>query len=812
MSIKEASIYVAFRFHVNFYHSYRGDTPDEYGIGKDMRIIKYILDILDKHNAEGVLVKGTWDIENYYSLEQLMRQHCPELIERIKQRAAKGADEIEIMSYNNGLVSAHTEEEFLAMMDYTYSNENKSGLKDIFGDFAPIVRSQECMMTPALVKLYKLKGVEAITMFYSCIPFNGFSNFIPLLPTEKRYNPLWYRAPGRDDKIILMPCINPADTYDNFGLKALIKRLRKEQLNMERPVDLLITVDMDADDLFWEGYLNTALSYDLLKRKKTLWQGGLNVFINKLKKMPYVKFTTPYEYLKSHKPVGVVEFGQDTMDGSFDGFAPWSDKLENTKLWSGIERARTIAEYARAASGYDKKTDELIAKSMKNRILTLSTTHFGLSTPVMCKPRLLQAFDKVRVALKDSGEILNSVASTDENKAYFVKKYQRGEGRKSGLIRIKGAVNNISAKGVKAVFTREVFGETETNLVYSGTDNEILLERKAANFKPAKVGADDNSVYNGSVRLAVNADNELELYYLNRLWSANGSFKTKIKYQGRTVSADDVSFKTSEIKGFAAFLTEKGNLTIDATGNKVATYEKKYMIAYDLPYLYVDMDISYPMTEDYKVKKAKLLRLKRGYDLRWEEIVPLEIIPAFKGRPSKPVRVTKHNFFGDISYFDYNYGTFSNNDEFDSSNNALTCGFVAFSAGNEGLMLAQTVAADNKFAFCPVRMRKDGEEDILYINPFGTYFGKQLDYAAAYSGITMKVTMSQAEQFLPSATSYRGGRQQFSLMIAPFKGGVADKMINDAMLFAYPPYIKSGDEEIKMIDFTDWENTSEPLI
>ena len=159
---------------------------------------------------------------------------------------------------------------------------------------------------------------------------------------------------------------------------------------------------------------------------------------------------------------------------------------------------------------------------MKNRILTLSTTHFGLSTPVMCKPRLLQAFDKVRVALKDSGEILNSVASTDENKAYFVKKYQRGEGRKSGLIRIKGAVNNISAKGVKAVFTREVFGETETNLVYSGTDNEILLERKAANFKPAKVGADDNSVYNGSVRLAVNADNELELYYLNRLWSANG--------------------------------------------------------------------------------------------------------------------------------------------------------------------------------------------------------------------------------------------------------------------------------------------------
>ena len=34
------TISLAFRFHANFYHSYRGDTPDELGFGKDIRIIR----------------------------------------------------------------------------------------------------------------------------------------------------------------------------------------------------------------------------------------------------------------------------------------------------------------------------------------------------------------------------------------------------------------------------------------------------------------------------------------------------------------------------------------------------------------------------------------------------------------------------------------------------------------------------------------------------------------------------------------------------------------------------------------------------
>ncbi|UCD57024.1 MAG: hypothetical protein JSV16_14605, partial [Candidatus Hydrogenedentota bacterium] len=88
MSEREANskIYVAFRFHVNFYHSYRGDTPDELGFGKDIRIIRNTIGVLDRFNSEGISACGTWDIENYFSLEKIMPEHCPDIVESLRRR------------------------------------------------------------------------------------------------------------------------------------------------------------------------------------------------------------------------------------------------------------------------------------------------------------------------------------------------------------------------------------------------------------------------------------------------------------------------------------------------------------------------------------------------------------------------------------------------------------------------------------------------------------------------------------------------------------------------------------------------------
>lgn len=114
--IVSPSIHLALRFHVNFYHSYRGDTLDDRGIGKDIRIIRAILDSLDRLDSEGISVRAAWDLENYYSLEFYMPRHAPDIIERIRARVAGGKDEVELMSWNNGLITAHDGAEFREAM------------------------------------------------------------------------------------------------------------------------------------------------------------------------------------------------------------------------------------------------------------------------------------------------------------------------------------------------------------------------------------------------------------------------------------------------------------------------------------------------------------------------------------------------------------------------------------------------------------------------------------------------------------------------------------------------------------------------
>jgi len=139
----EPTINLAFRFHGNFYHSYRGDTPDELGFGKDIRIIRHIIRTLDAYNEGGVPICGTWDFENYFSLETLMPQHCPDIIVDLQRRISKGQDEANLMSFNNGLVSAMTAAEFEATVRQGITNSQGSGLKDLFGDgFYPLVRPQ----------------------------------------------------------------------------------------------------------------------------------------------------------------------------------------------------------------------------------------------------------------------------------------------------------------------------------------------------------------------------------------------------------------------------------------------------------------------------------------------------------------------------------------------------------------------------------------------------------------------------------------------------------------------------------------------
>jgi hypothetical protein len=60
-----------------------------------------------------------------------------------------------------------------------------------------------------------------------------------------------------------------------------------------------------------------------------------------VKDLPYVAFTTLQDYLDDHPPVGSFYFGQDTADGSFNGYNSWAEKFAIHRYWTRIEYYRS---------------------------------------------------------------------------------------------------------------------------------------------------------------------------------------------------------------------------------------------------------------------------------------------------------------------------------------------------------------------------------------------------------------------------------------------------------------------------------------
>ena len=306
-------IHIAYGFHVNCYHSYRGDSNDNLGFGSDIRIIRKILDTLTEFNENGIPVKGTWDSENFFSLEKILPEYAPDIIEKMKERVEKYGDENIIMGYANGALGAMNEDEFTASIDLAVTNEQGSGLKDLFGDFEMLVRPQEVMFTPSQVSLYNKTGVKALCLYYSCVPFDAFRTLVPKLPDELAFNPLTYTYKG--ESMTILPTYSNSDVCDMGCLRAWVKELRAKQESGEIKNDLLIFINMDADAIFWETLDIPVIGSKLANTD------GIHGLVKEVADLPYVVFDTPGNYIKTHKPLGEINFTHDTADGNFTGYA-----------------------------------------------------------------------------------------------------------------------------------------------------------------------------------------------------------------------------------------------------------------------------------------------------------------------------------------------------------------------------------------------------------------------------------------------------------------------------------------------------------
>ena len=747
-------IHLAFRFHVNFYHSYRGDSLDERGIGKDIRVITGLLDDLDRLNAEGVPVRGTWDIENYYSLEKMMREHAPQLVSRIQARSSADRDpamrdEIEVMSYNNGLISACIPEEFQMQCELLRTNTGGSGLDDLFDSWEPILRPQESMYTPSFLRVYPDEGIQNISLYYSAIPFNAFSTFVPPLSLVERYNPLKLVSPEVDGSMTLLPAYNHGDIADHYlSLRRWLKGMYRDLSKQDTPRDLLLIIDADADDEFWAG-----MRIPVLSRVVPSFDGFYRL-VRSVSDLPWLQFTTPGAYLATHDTVGEISIGQDTADGSFDGYSSWAEKWENTQLWSIIQEARDYAEQASRLLRSDEHGEgrkrrsavqKILNESCHERVLALSTTHFGMASPVMNTTRLADGMSHAERA--------RDLAHTA---------WEQAGGSYNGTLRVSPSL---------AESEEEVNGYIRLPDVIGGGFCSVTLP-------PGKTSISAVGCRDVSDEVPARRDRPpVASFELSLPWISYG--------RGRTLSEQ----KYTAVAEVERRHHVSGHLAVPdcvaAGAFQRNTYEP------EAGRTFLELSVKWPLTGDYGWDERKARNLDRRWDHRYREVAPVEILPSFTADVNRPFCVIKHNYFGDTSRYELNYHLFSRNATVSSINNHITNSWVAVSNGVQGILIAQHTGLDNNFAFCPMRSWIRNGRQHIALNPFGTYYGEQYRYPTAVSGLGRTLALRTADQLDSYAPSWNGRNLHIALAIFEFRGAEPSSSLQrEAQLFSSRLYYR----------------------
>lgn len=761
--MKENKIHVAYGFHVNCYHSYRGDTNDNLGFGSDIRIIRKILDILTDFNEKGIPVKGTWDTENFFSLQKILPEYAPDIIEKMKERVDKYGDENIIMGYNNGALSAMTEDEFCESINLALTNESGSGLMDIFGKCEKIVRPQEVMFTPSQVNLYNKLGIKALCLYYSCVPFDAFRTIIPRLPDELAFNPLTYTYKG--ESMTVIPTYSNSDVCDAGCLRAWVKDLRKKQESGEINSDLFIFINMDADGAFWETINLGPVT------GKVANTDGIHGLVEEIADLPYIVFDTPGGYLKNHKALGEIDFTHDTADGNFTGYASWSEKPFNRKIWTRLEKARAMAKVT-------SKRD-MLSPSFRNRVLLLSTTHFGLATPVLNIQREKTALDLSSAVIKDE------TAAMPESEKLTV--YNTTDSLiQTVQLEINKNVSDLSQMTVKAK-NLESFTAVPTADDLSSVFLMMKFGRKAKKYE-IEIGFDGE-------KKAPEFRNLLETDRLSMMFT-NGGNLSFVQSDGRIIGHDEFlqSFITYDGKDYKFTKTDVSPLSVGGEGRGIRIKGEIHLpkeikggsFTYDFfttafsDAIYVRTTVNYPYTAETTSISTENSALGRFSDMKWSQAVPFQITPELDG----DISVIKRNFMDDISSF--RTQSFPECDEKNTSlasfNHQLTSGLVGLYDERGGIIIANARQVLGSMAHCPMRLE---ENKTVRMNPFGTYYGKQRHHFGRAKDQILGVYTLVTPQGKSIAPSYNGSCETAVLGIYPLSAeGLTDEERLEICAFA----------------------------
>ncbi len=840
------NIYVMLGFHTSFHHSWRGDTPDEAGFGTDIRVVRGILRILEEAQAGGLDARGYWDFDVYWTLQQILPQHAPDIIDGIRRRVEVGLDEVVLGPYNNGANHAATERELRAAVAYAMENPYGSGLRQVFGRTSSLYRPQESMYTAGQNAIFLDEGVSGLVLYYAGVPFNALSTFLPALSPQQRYNLLWLRARSDEPPLVLWPCISPADLVENVSFEELLLKLRRLQISGQVQGDLLVHLNFDADGETW-------LPFKI--PKAFAWfpnTGGLVEYIQVVNRYPWAQFTVPTEYGRDHPPQDEVLVRQDLADGGFDGNYSWAEKHTSLLNWTALEASRlhTYRAEALASRLAEAEADRIRRRlwtgadsAFFQRLVGLSTTHFGMSTPVINEERQAKA-ERLLGGARDLAA---------------------GMERQAALALLRDAQSRPDRPSDELLYLMEVYRPTDEGQGPQGPVRQVvrlplLLPPGVTGVKVEREGGEPLAASLVNLQRLLDGHLAGELLFSDR-FEPGGSRRYRIvdapaersgppnvqRLQNRwldlRLSADtgvaELAFEGEQV-GTADFLDPfltyrsgrrpqrhapagytpeplagewwdglaRARLCTEIVmgtphGRAASHLQYTFTLFDDLPYLFLDVAVQYARTRAQDTIHTVQQKLRRLLDLRWIEVAPCQLHPQITPRVAppaaapagQPLRVWKHNYLGVTSYYDLDYGrTNSANRDLDSFNHQVTAGWVAVSNGHLGLLVAEGLTsragtgALASMAFCPMRLREHEGVQRLWLNPFGSYHGRQPDYRhLGGNGLGAGFTLAASGSLRPNGPSFNGQRLAFSLLLAPYRGDEPPSQLQaDALAHFYP--------------------------
>lgn len=761
-------VHIAFGFHVNLYHSYRGDTPDRYGFGSDMQVIRKILDTLADANARGIPVRGTWNFDNAFSLERILPDYAPDLIDRIRLRVRTELDEVILMSYNNGLMSGMNAAEFQQAMAWSITNPHHSGIQDIFGRFAPIVRPQEMMFSPANIHQYRKIGIEALCLYYSSAPVDGFRTLIPLLPEGQAFNPI--NVCDQNESLSILPAISLADLIDYGGLGALARRLHGKQVSGEINSDVLILINTDADSPAWVG-LNWPFPFSRLPLVN-----GLAGLIREISALSYVVFDTPGHYLITHPTQAEITFGQDIADGVFDGYASWAEKPVNHLLWSRIERIRKGEQLAAILARLPENQDlaglaeHQLKRVNQAKIELLSTTCYGLAAPHLNRDRETLVLAQSAQALLELTNVHRQLAaawwtcgvSPDVRKSggpsgqeiqlilpdgfagkpYFHSRFSLAPGFVQSLnaLSIRDAQSHLasyallpagyhpdgSVAGVELYLFPESVACDRLEWILQSTSivDDTLEAQKSALPPGSSLMIDETKLTCEDIVVICDEHKIAGLWIAGRKIGGRELFRSYVRYRQGMIGRDYDFVTTGKtlIRGAGSVASAgyrfDGLIQLSGTDSSGHFQFEIYLVE-RIKAVFVRMAIQYPQTAELDGVSDEISHLGRPYDSRWLEVAPLQITL----NAPLTTKIVKYNDQGGLGQ--YTLAGFAQadpaNQDLDAFNHQVTAGLVGFGLGEHGLLLATDRSRLSSLAFCPMRLKSRQQTLVLSANPFGTY-------------------------------------------------------------------------------------------